>query len=52
MADSTKDLDYLRYYFSSEESLKDKDILKTQAFDRYERNVSNLFAIPAALQVL
>ena len=29
MADTHKDLDYLRFYFASEESLKDKDILKS-----------------------
>ena len=28
MADTHKDLDYLRYYYASEESLKDKDSLK------------------------
>ena len=52
MADTTKDLDYLRYYYSSEDSLKDKDILKTQAFQKYERNVAAIFTLPAAFQVL
>ena len=47
MADLTKDLDYLRYYYSSDASLKDKDLLKTQAFEKYERNVSALFLVPA-----
>ena len=28
MADTHKDLEYLRYFYASEESLKDKDILK------------------------
>ena len=28
MADLVKDAKYLRYYYSSEDSLKDKDILK------------------------
>ena len=28
MADTHKDLDYLRFYYASEESLKDKDALK------------------------
>ena len=35
MADTHKDLDYLRFYFSSEESMKDKDSLKNQAFSKY-----------------
>ena len=51
MADSIKDLQYLRFYYSSEESLKDKDILKNQAFEKYTWNTSMLFMIPAALQV-
>ena len=32
MADTHKDLDFLRFYYSSEDSLKDKDILKSEAF--------------------
>ncbi len=28
MGDLVKDVKYLRYYYTSEESLKDKDILK------------------------
>ena len=49
MADTHKDLDYLRFFYSSEESLKDKDILKNQAFSSYEKNVAMLFAVPAGL---
>ena len=49
MADTTRDLDFLRFYYSSEESLKDKDILKNQAFENYKGNISSLFVIPAAL---
>ena len=36
MADTHKDLDYLRFYCASEESLKDKDLLKNQAFEKYK----------------
>ena len=32
MADTHKDLEFLRFFYSSEESMKDKDILKNQAF--------------------
>ena len=35
MADTHKDLDYLKFFYSSETSLKDKDILKNQAFTKY-----------------
>ena len=49
MADTHKDLDYLRYYHASEESLLDKDLMKAQAFDKYTTNVNVLFAIPAVL---
>ena len=51
MADTHKDLDYLRFFYSSEESLKDKDILKNQAYQKYSSNVSLLFFIPGALQL-
>ena len=52
MADTHKDLDYLRFFYSSEESLKDKDILKNEAFAKYSKNASLLFVMPAALQLL
>ena len=35
MSDTHKDLDYLRFYFASEESLKDKDLLKSESFNEY-----------------
>ena len=35
MADTQKDLDYLRFYYTSTESMKDKDLLKNEAFDKY-----------------
>ena len=35
MADTHKDLEWLRFYYASEESLKDKDLLKNQAFAQY-----------------
>ena len=51
MADLVKDVKYLRYYYSSEDSLKDKDILKNQSFQKYATKVSSLFLLPAAFQV-
>ena len=51
MADTHKDLEFLRFYHTSEAALKDKDALKNQAFDKYRVNSGFLFVIPAALQV-
>ena len=50
MADTHKDLDYLRYFHASEHSLKDKDGLKNQAFAAYQNRVLALCALPACLQ--
>ena len=49
MADTRKELPYLRFYHASNDSLKDKDILKHQAFEKYKSNVAWLFFIPASL---
>ena len=51
MADTHKDLDYLRFFYASEDSLHDKDLLKNQAFRSYQRNVSLLMLAPALLQI-
>ena len=51
MGDLVKDVKYLRYYHSSDDSLKDKDILKNQTFTRYSKHVSTLFMIPFGLQL-
>ena len=51
MADLVKDVKYLRYYYSTEDSLKDKDILKNQSFQKYATRVGTLFLLPTAFQV-
>ena len=51
MADLVKDVKYLRYYYSSEDSLKDKDILKNKTFQQYSTRVGSLFLLPAAFQI-
>ena len=51
MADTHKDLDFLRFYHTSEDALKDKDTLKNSSFEKYRMNSLVLFMIPAALQV-
>ncbi len=35
MSDLVREAKYLRYYYSSEDALKDKDILKNQTFATY-----------------
>ena len=51
MADTHKDLDFLRYFHASESSLKDKDRLKAEVFEDYQKRVSLLAFIPLGLQV-
>ena len=51
MGDLVKDVKYLRYYFSSNDSLKDKDILKNQSFQTYSNRVGTLFLVPAVFQI-
>ncbi len=46
MGDLVKDVKYLRYYYTSEDSTKDKDILKNQSFDKYANHVGTLFLLP------
>jgi hypothetical protein len=48
MADTHKDLEFLRFFYSSEASMKDKDILKNQAYEKYHKNTSMIFMLPAA----
>lgn len=51
MADLVKDVKYLRYYYTSEDQLKDKDILKNQSFQKYASSVSTLFLVPSVFQL-
>ena len=51
MGDLVKDVKYLRYYHTSEEMTKDKDILKNQTFSKYSEHVGNLFLLPLGFQL-
>ena len=51
MSDLVREAKYLRYYYSSEDALKDKDILKNQTFATYQSRVQTLFLIPLGFQV-
>ena len=48
MGDLVRDVKYLRFYHTSEDMTKDKDILKNQSFDKYAQRVTGLF-VPAVL---
>mmetsp|Transcript_17426 Transcript_17426/g.29321 ORF Transcript_17426/g.29321 Transcript_17426/m.29321 type:complete len:177 (-) Transcript_17426:119-649(-) len=52
MTDTHRKLDYLRFFYVNEDSLKDKDTLKNQAFGKYKSNVCTLALFPFALQIL
>jgi hypothetical protein len=48
MSDLVKDINYLRYYYTSDDMLKEKDLQKNISFDKYQVRVQALFAIPLA----
>lgn len=50
MADLMKDVNYLRYYYSSDDASKEKDFCKNAAFAQYERKMGLLFSMPLAFQ--
>ena len=51
MGDLARDAKYLRYYFTSEDMMKDKDVLKNQTFQKYSQSVSTLFLVPLGFQL-
>jgi hypothetical protein len=50
MSDLVKDIHSLRFYHTSNETMKDKDILKNQAYQKYSRRVHALYTIPLVFQ--
>ena len=46
MADLLKDVNYLRFYYSSDDAMKDKDLNKNQLYEQYRQKVTALFAVP------
>ena len=50
MANLLKEVNYLRYFYTSDDASKDKDSLKNAAFDQYVAKTSMLFAIPLGFQ--
>ena len=51
MADLMKDVNYLRYYYTSDDASKEKDFCKNDAFRQYQTRCTALFSMPLAFQV-
>ena len=51
MGDLVRDVKYLRFYHTSEDMTKDKDILKNQTFTKYANRVGSLFLLPMGFQL-
>ena len=51
MSDLLNLVNYLRFYYTATDSLKDKDILKNRYFYDYQTRVITLFTVPAAVQL-
>ena len=50
MSDIVQYANYLRFYHTSDDSLKDKDLLKNQVYNTYQTKVGALFLIPLGFQ--
>jgi hypothetical protein len=50
MADLMNEANFLRFYHTSEDAVKDKDFLKNQAFSKTSNTVSGLMFVPLAMQ--
>lgn len=51
MTDSIREAQWLRFYYQSEDAVKDKDLLKDKAWIRTTNKVNNLFMVPFVLQL-
>ena len=51
MADLMKDVNYLRYYYTSDDASKDKDWCKNDAYQSFSRKINALFIVPMGLQM-
>ena len=51
MADLIKEANWLRFYFTSDDAVKDKDILKDQAHLKSTHKISNLMTVPFVFQI-
>lgn len=46
MSDLVQDAKYLRYYYTSDDTLLDKDLLKNKSYSKYVERVNTLFMVP------
>jgi len=46
MSDLIKEAKWLRFYYSSDDAVKDKDLLKDQAHISFTNKVNGLLAVP------
>ncbi len=51
MADLIKEANWLRFYYSSDDAVKDKDLLKDKAFLKSSSKIDALFTLPFAFQL-
>ena len=51
MADLMKDVNYLRYYYTSDDASKDKDWCKNDSYLQYSRKMNALFGLPLGFQM-
>ena len=51
MADLIKEANWLRFYYTSDDAVKDKDLLKDQAHIKTSQKVSTLMTVPFFFQI-
>lgn len=51
MADSIREANWLRFYYTSEDAVKDKDFLKNEAHIKLTHKVNVLLTVPLVFQV-
>jgi len=51
MADLIKEANWLRFYHTSEDAVKDKDFLKDEAHIKFSQKISTLMTVPMCLQL-
>ena len=49
MSDLLKEANFLRFYYTSDDAVKDKDILKNKAYLKYQQTATGLFMLPLGL---
>ena len=49
MADLIKEVDYLRFYYASDDMGKDKDTCKNMAYEKFANATDGLFMVPFGL---